>query len=131
MHAGSGGCRAKPASGEPCWDEAERHFRRAAPYWFPTSSWSIYDQQPDAQAVRPLLAWHWHPGTRDHPHLHVRGDSDAVGSLHKLHVPTRRVTFEAVIDFVITDLDVEPVRDDWHDQLSDATRRVEKHLNWR
>jgi hypothetical protein len=41
------------------------------------------------------------------------------------------VTFEAVIEFVIADLDVEPAREDWHDQLSDATRRVEQHLDWR
>lgn len=94
-------------------------------------AYSVYDQHPDAQAVRPLLAWHWHPGTRDHPHLHIRGESDTVGSLHKLHVPTRRVTFEAVVEFTIADLEVEPARDDWREQLSDATRRVEQHLNWR
>jgi len=114
--------------------------QRFRPYRQGNSAWrvtlreyaySVYDQHPDAQAVRPLLAWHWHPGTRDHPHLHIRGESDAVGSLHKLHVPTRRVTFEAVVEFVIADLDVEPARDDWHEQLSDATRRVEQHLNWR
>jgi hypothetical protein len=36
-----------------------------------------------------------------------------------------------VVEFTIADLEVEPARDDWREQLSDATRRVERHLNWR
>lgn len=113
--------------------------QRFKPYQQPDDSWrvtvreyayAIYDRHPDTGTVRPLFAWHWHPKSRDQPHLHVHGDSDAVGSLHKLHVPTRRVTVEAVIEFAITELGVTSARDDWRAQLGELTRRVEKHLNW-
>ena len=93
-------------------------------------AYSIYERHPNDQGVRPMFAWHWHPTTHEQPHLHVVGVSATVDALHKLHVPTRRITFEAVIEFAIFELQVEPVRDDWQERLTDSTRRVEKHLRW-
>jgi hypothetical protein len=49
-------------------------------------------------------------------------------TLHKLHLPTGRVSIEAVIRFLIEDLEVAPLRDDWravldrHEDLFRQTR---------
>jgi len=71
-----------------------------------------------------LFTWHWtpettEPGQRRYPHLHVgSGLIDSNGpflpdTLHKRHIPTGRVSIEAVVRFAIEELGSEPVRDDW------------------
>jgi hypothetical protein len=65
-----------------------------------------------------IAAWHWHPATveqedRAHwPHVHAYGDRETM-TLHKLHLPTGRVSIEALVRFLIDDLDVTPRRTDW------------------
>jgi hypothetical protein len=47
-------------------------------------------------------------------------------TLHKLHLPTGRVSIEAVVRFLIEDLDVVPRRRDWSavlDRHEEAFRR--------
>lgn len=63
----------------------------------------------------PIAAFHWHPensGRVTRPHVHVHGNHDTV-DLHKLHLPTGRVSLEAIVRFLIEDLDVIPRRPDW------------------
>jgi hypothetical protein len=49
-------------------------------------------------------------------------------TLHKLHLPTGRVSLEAVVRFLIDDLDVVPRRADWrailarHEEASGRAR---------
>lgn len=59
-----------------------------------------------------LVSWHWHPNSRRDPHLHVYGQHEASGPLGKLHLPTGRVSFEAVVRCLILDWGVTPARDD-------------------
>lgn len=70
-----------------------------------------------------LLSYQWHPkpGERySYPHLHL-GPASGIGSsasaaarlTDKSHVPTGRVAVEDVVRFAITQLNVEPLRDDW------------------
>lgn len=89
----------------------------------------IYHLFDDESAV---LEWHWHPGRqRTEPHLHSRvaGAGTAWGiEGDKLHIPTSRVAFEEIIRFLIVDLGVEPIREDWAATLDEAMRAF---LRWR
>jgi hypothetical protein len=62
-----------------------------------------------------VIAWHWHPGESAPaatPHIHVTG---ATGDhiVRRGHVPTGRVTVEAVIRYALSELAATPNRQDW------------------
>lgn len=76
-----------------------------------------------------LVAWHWHPGLREDCHLHVYREDDLLGPLRRLHFPTRRVSFEQVIGFLITDLEV-PGRIGWREVLDECQKRFEEFRSW-
>ncbi len=63
------------------------------------------------------IASHWHPhvgrGLIPFPHLHVGGSTAPIDIGNGKHVPTGRVSVEAVIRFLITELHVRPLRADW------------------
>ena len=62
-----------------------------------------------------ILAYHWHPvgvSPVTWPHLHLAGQVASV-PFDKAHLPTGHVTLQAVLHFAISDLGVEPIRDDW------------------
>jgi hypothetical protein len=97
--------------------------------------YSIYVETPDEdEAAQELLAWHWHPLTtpdRPQPHLHVRMDHSFLGlTLARLHIPTGRVAFEEVVRLLITELRVEPNRDDWREILRDSEDRFREYRTW-
>jgi hypothetical protein len=89
-----------------------------------TSQYEYYIQDDDE---RELIAWHWHPeSTITYPHLHV-----PAGPIHhKTHVPTGRVSIEAVIRLLITEYGVPPIRDDWAAVLEDAEANFIRHRRW-
>jgi hypothetical protein len=82
---------------------------------------------------RSLIRWDWHPDGQageqpvSWPHVHLRGYTQPV-NVSRGHVPTGRVSLEAVIRYVIRDLGVEPRRADWaaildrHEQAFVAAR---------
>jgi hypothetical protein len=76
-----------------------------------------------------LLAWHWHPRTSPHPHLHV-----AAGLIGRhMHVPTGRVSAESVIRLLLGDLQVTPTRahaGDYEQVLDDCERPFIEHRRW-
>jgi hypothetical protein len=77
-------------------------------------------------AGRELLLWHWHPSGKSQyttPHLHAQA-----GDLMGLHLPTGRMSLEAVIRLLVTELGVRPLRPDWLAVL-DATEAA--FLRWR
>jgi hypothetical protein len=83
---------------------------------------------------REVLAYHWHPhGRRDvtAPHLHL-GAGAMVGRerLVDAHLPTGRVALEALIRCAIAELDVEPLRSDWHEVLDAAEAGFEAWRTW-
>jgi hypothetical protein len=75
--------------------------------------YDVRDQNGDK-----LAAWHWHPSVvrgddrATVPHIHAYGTRDTL-TLHKLHLPTGRVSIEAIVRFLIEDLAVVPRREDW------------------
>lgn len=51
------------------------------------------------------------------PHLHVRASVAGV-PLDKAHLPTSPVEVSQLVQFLIRDLGVEPIRSDWQEVLS-------------
>lgn len=73
-----------------------------------------------------LFAWHWHLDVIEPRHVHVYHDDADLGPLRKLHLPTKRVSFEQVLRFLINDLHVR-VRVGWEAVLDDCERRFETY----
>jgi hypothetical protein len=75
-----------------------------------------------------LVAYHWHPDVvvrgrpLIHPHLHVKPARRPI-DLSGAHVPTGRVSIEAVVRFLVEEVGVTPQRADWEAVLA-ANERV-------
>jgi hypothetical protein len=95
-----------------------------------TVGW-IYDVADSRDEL--IAAFHWHPEHSSRvarPHVHVHGDHDTV-DLHKLHLPTGRVSIESVIRFAIEDLGVAPRRSDWESVLDRHEEAFHELRSWR
>lgn len=82
----------------------------------------IYQVFREADMTNRWLEWHWHPPEVQRPHIHVGGEWDG------FHLPSGRVTFEIVAEFLVVELGVTPKRSDWQKKLHDAH---EQHLSFR
>ncbi len=88
-----------------------------------------------AADLTEVILFHWHPdgrSTEQGPHLHVGSSqltSNAVVS-NKMHVPTGRVSLELVINLLIRDFNVVPLRADWQDVLARGNDRFEQWRTW-
>jgi len=74
-----------------------------------------YYHSLEDEAGREFVAYQWHPeqGSIDLPHLHIgTGVGASLGSVHKYHFPTGRVSLEDVLRLAIRVFQVEPVRAD-------------------
>ncbi len=88
----------------------------------------------DDEQGREVLAYHWHPegrGEEARPHLHL-GDGAAVGHerIACAHLPTERISLEALLRCAIADLGVEPLRSDWRDVLDRTQAIFETWRTW-
>jgi len=92
--------------------------------------YQVFDEYDDM-----IAAWHWHPVTAQPgdqarwPHLHAYGARDTL-TLHKLHLPTGRVSIEAVVRFLIQDLEVLPRRPDWERVLEQHEQVFRRERTW-
>lgn len=85
----------------------------------------------EAQRLTPqLYSWEWAASEPTYPHLHLRRSDPAFQGLGKLHIPTGRVFYEDVLLFLITEHQVQHVRDDWKSVLDDSFRRVSTFSSW-
>jgi len=105
----------------------------------PDLGWRVSTMQYEYRILdhteRELLVYHWQPGTDnsgpDHPHIHISGTLQGMRSaterleipLDKLHIPTGRVSIEAVIRMLITEFGVRPLREDWEKRLNETESR--------
>lgn len=86
------------------------------PYKVETRAYSYRFLADSGEGHREVLAFHWNldsVGTPHHPHLHVgspvvSGSSFYPGTFNKLHIPTGRLSLEAVLMFAINEMAVEP-----------------------
>lgn len=80
------------------------------------------------------LAFHWHPESSgvSWPHLHVGKVNLAPNGVvtHKQHIPTERISVEAIVRFCIGELDVSPQRDDWKSILHESEERFRMWRSW-
>jgi len=94
-------------------------------------AYTLFDQSDRGQIK--ALAWHWHPGsgTSDEPHMHVYRDGEIGGNaLDRLHFPSERIAFEAIVQFLITELGVAPLREDWQVLITSALERFVAFRTW-
>jgi hypothetical protein len=80
-----------------------------------------------------LIAFHWHPGSHGqvpYAHLHVEGGPGNVAISRKRHVPTGRVSLEAVVRFAIEELGVQPIRPDWREILDQGIELFDAGRSW-
>lgn len=83
-------------------------------------------------ADRRIVAYHWHPQPYNRvksPHLHVPSHTAPV-DLSRVHLPTPRVSLEAVLRFAIDELGVEPLREDWRAVLEASERAYLAGRTW-
>ena len=88
---------------------------------------------------REILGFHWTPNAVGEnavtfPHLHI-GSALLAGQmvirpkdLHKAHIPTGRVSLEAVVRLAITEFRVTPLRADWEVVLR---RTEDAFIRWK
>ncbi len=86
---------------------------------------------------KDLIGFHFHPDlTEDpvlYPHIHVYADADkryAFFNLHKRHIPSGRVALEDVIEWILAELTVKPLRDDWKDVLNQSREKFKAIRTW-
>ena len=89
------------------------------------------------EAKNDLIGFHYHPELDDdpvlYPHIHVYADADkrfAFFNLHKRHIPCGRVALEDVIEWMIVELKVKPLRDDWMDVLVATRAKFKTMRTW-
>lgn len=78
----------------------------------------------------PVIRWEYErrpPNRYPRHHVQIHGRADVGGAsfdLKRLHTPTGWVTIEEVIRFLIADLGVDPLRENWQELLADSERRL-------
>jgi len=87
---------------------------------------------------RELLAYHWHPeGVSDvtAPHLHIprvapiplpRVDPARAVALGEMHLPTNRVLLEDVVELLIREFAIVPLRPDWQAALAASRSELDQ-----
>jgi hypothetical protein len=82
---------------------------------------------------RKIVANQWHPeqGSIDFPQLHIgTGAGASLGSVHKYHLATGRVSLENVPRLAIREFQVESVRADWEEVLGETQAAYEAWRTW-
>lgn len=86
----------------------------------------------DATSSAEIIAWHWHPGgspTSALPHIHVTGPPDGP-VVRRGHVPSGRVTVEAVVRYALSDLACTADREDWEAVLDKCEGDFRTFATW-
>lgn len=97
---------------------------RASDRW--KVSTRAYRYRIDGDGGSEMASWHWHPEVGPpRPHAHVQH-----GPLAGLHLPTGRVSIEGILRFLIVELGVPPLRDDWQEVLDVAQEEFEGYRTW-
>ena len=98
--------------------------------WRPTSTSYLYQLRERGGPEIVLFHWHPVPNLVQFPHLHVTAGAGSVTIDPRRHVPTGRVSLEAVIRFAIAELHVRPRRPDWQQVLTAGEREFDARRTW-
>ncbi|MEZ4490989.1 MAG: hypothetical protein R3F51_25700 [Cyanobacteriota/Melainabacteria group bacterium] len=94
----------------------------------------IYQIQDTPQTK--VLGWHYHPedpiSPIPYPHLQIFRDSQEgwYRSLKKKHIPTGRVSAERIVEFLITELNVQPANLNWRSVIERTEYNFEERKTW-
>lgn len=80
-----------------------------------------------------VVAFHWHPGRTKQvqfPHLHLESRSDRPAISRGHHIPSGRVSIEAVVRFAIEELGVRPLRPDWLQLIEIGIETFDAARSW-
>lgn len=88
-------------------------------------SWDVetttYYYGLDDERGHEVVAFHWHPGqpgTSDVPHLHLGfGSGITRPELVGAHIPSGQLAIPDLVRFLLHELAVQPIRDDWESVL--------------
>ncbi|MCC7363558.1 MAG: hypothetical protein IT303_04230 [Dehalococcoidia bacterium] len=68
----------------------------------------------DFETRREIFAYHRHPPRLDRMHLHVgSGAGQLIAALHRAHLPAGDVSLPDIIEVLVEDFGVRPLRADW------------------
>jgi hypothetical protein len=101
-------------------------FRVTTPYY----SYAIETQ--DAQEI---VGYHWHPdgiSPVKFPHLHL-GPGALIGLEdlnRRAHLPTGRIAFEDIVEFLVATFGVEPDRTLWQELVEKTRTLFARHKTW-
>lgn len=86
---------------------------------------------------QPLIGFHYHPELTDepvmYPHIHAYAPEDGRFkhfNLHRRHIPSGRVPREDVIRWLITELEVVPIRENWEEILVETREEFMAGQSW-
>lgn len=84
----------------------------------------------DELLAEEILSWHWQPGSRVDPHLHV-GPVPG-GPPKRRHIPSGRIAFEQVLKYAIEEEDVRPclAKAAALARINESLRRFEVFRTW-
>ena len=89
-----------------------------------------YNYSVQDRLEKELFAYHWHPWMQPtYPHLHLCPAS-GVNILRKIHLPTARISIEDVLQLLIAQFKVKPIRHDWKRVLKKSKGVYEKSRTW-
>ena len=89
-----------------------------------------YNYSVQGRLEKEIFAYHWHPWVRpSYPHLHVC-QASGVNVLRKIHLPTARISIEDVLQLLIEQFKVEPIRQDWEKVFKRTKAAYEKFRTW-
>jgi hypothetical protein len=82
-----------------------------------------------------LISAHWHPtgnSARRDPDWHVGSAALAEDGVFtpRAHIPSPRVSFEAVVRLAIDQFDVKPTREDWSEVIERCEQSFVSHRTW-
>jgi hypothetical protein len=77
-----------------------------------------------------VALFHWHPVTGHGPHVHIGALGSSGLLTSRSHVPSGRVPIEAVLRFLLTELNVKPARDDWAPVLDQCEQDFRRFASW-
>lgn len=96
---------------------------RSAGYWYQ------FRERDGAE----VIAFHWHPTGRGQvpfAHLHLAGRAGTINIDRRRHIPTGRVSLEAVVRFAIEELGVRPLRTDWQRVIEAGIQDFDAGRSW-
>lgn len=92
--------------------------------WVPHSIGYRYEVQNERDSAtdgppKDIITFDWHPDGRGSirtPHIHVHSEGTRLSRKH--HIPTGPMPLTSVVRFLIAELGVASMRDDWQDVLA-------------